>query len=65
MDVIYFKYIISKNNCNSEKLAKILGVSRRQVDRKIKNSQFTLLEIYKLLEALNLKFYDLFKKEEE
>lgn len=65
MDSKYFRYIMEQKLENTATLAKHLNVSRSQMNRKIQNCKFSLIEIQTLLAVLDVKFDELFKSNGE
>lgn len=61
MDHLYFRYIMKDKGHDPRSLAKLLGVCKDQMNRKIKNGIFNLDEIRKILALFGMSFEDVFK----
>lgn len=61
MDSLYFRYIMKDKGHDPKSLAKLLGICKDQVNRKITNGIFSLDDIKKILQLFEMSFEDVFK----
>lgn len=63
IDSEHFKNALNQKGCTIYKLAKDLGIDAPSLYGKIGNTRrFNLDDLFKILDHLNLKFEDLFKR---
>jgi predicted DNA binding protein len=60
MDSEYFRYLMNKKRVSTVELAKQLGVSRSQMNYKIKNGVFGIEDIKIISKLFDMKFEQIF-----
>jgi hypothetical protein len=60
----FLRYTLKYKNIKIEDIAKFCGCSPQNINHKIKKNKLSLKEIQVILDLTNLKYEEIFKKEE-